>query len=637
MQTRSFFDSIALLKTVFLSISVLSGTLTFSSDTIHISEEADYFVQNNSMDFLLDREGNFSIHQVSSKSFQNKFSSQVPSSEKETKVYWIRIVVRAGSLPNAQWVLEHYNSYANKIEVFGQDRGIYKSYGVVGSTALFSSRKIRYKNPTYEIKLHNGVQSFYIRLETQYYQSFVFSIKSYPVFINNILKNIYWYGGYYFMLLLMILYNLFIYISLRDKIYLFYILYILACFFDSVKVDFTGFAFFWPEYPFLNDIIYKYSRDILIVCLVLYAKSFLNISKNLPRFNLYINAVLIIHIAYSLLNKTPWVLYLEGIQLTMFGIIFSLVYTSAIKLFIAGHKTARFFILGFSILVAGFIIYYLWINLLLPTNEFTMHVLYFAILFEAIVFSYALSDKLGIEKKEKQESQRIAIGELKKNKKLQEMLIRELEEKEAIKDKVNRELESKIRDRTKELHESNALVKEANLKLQEQADKINEMNRILDLDNYKLKADIKEVAKARVLKYEVKFEDFNSIFPNKDSCFKFLEELKWQRNYECKKCHNNKYIPGQGFLSRRCTKCGYNESVTSGTIFHGIKFPVEKAFYITYLVYSTHGKITSVELSEALDMRQKTCWHFRKVVIDEIARKEELDIEKNGWEYLILT
>lgn len=73
---------------------------------------------------------------------------------------------------------------------------------------------------------------------------------------------------------------------------------------------------------------------------------------------------------------------------------------------------------------------------------------------------------------------------------------------------------------------------------------------------------------------------------------------------------------GQGKYKRKCTKCNHQESPTCGTLFHKVKFPILKAFYIVYYVATSKNGIASTELSRKLALRQKTCWLFKRKVME---------------------
>ncbi|NVJ45547.1 MAG: transposase, partial [Cytophagia bacterium] len=192
--------------------------------------------------------------------------------------------------------------------------------------------------------------------------------------------------------------------------------------------------------------------------------------------------------------------------------------------------------------------------------------------------------------------------------------INQQKENAELKDKVNKELEEKIKDRTRQLEEKNLLLASTNQKLIEQTKDINAINSKLDLDNWKLKNNIKEILQDRLINKNLNLEQFQKIFSDQQTCYRFLEKLKWGNGYHCSKCGNTKYNEGKTKFMRRCSKCGYNESVTSNSIFHGIRFPIEKAFFILYVTNNRQKEYTLDQLSEMLDLRRNTIWNFKKKI-----------------------
>jgi hypothetical protein len=86
-------------------------------------------------------------------------------------------------------------------------------------------------------------------------------------------------------------------------------------------------------------------------------------------------------------------------------------------------------------------------------------------------------------------------------------------------------------------------------------------------------------------------------------------------------------VPGKATQSRQCTCCRYVESPTAQTLFHKVKFDLLKAFYIVYFVSTNKKGITSTELSRKLNLRQKTCWGFKRKVMKAMESSENHPIE----------
>ena len=109
--------------------------------------------------------------------------------------------------------------------------------------------------------------------------------------------------------------------------------------------------------------------------------------------------------------------------------------------------------------------------------------------------------------------------------------------------------------------------------------------------------------------------EFQAQFSIEKDCLEYLCSLKWDAGFECKKCKHTHYCKGVKELDRQCTRCNYLESPTAGTLFHGIKFHLLKAFYMVYFISTNKKGITSTELSRKLDVKQKVCWLFKRKVM----------------------
>ena len=104
---------------------------------------------------------------------------------------------------------------------------------------------------------------------------------------------------------------------------------------------------------------------------------------------------------------------------------------------------------------------------------------------------------------------------------------------------------------------------------------------------------------------------FNQLFKTEENCLAYLSSLKWEEGYHCKRCNNDKYCQGKKPFNRRCTKCRYEESPTAGTMFDKVKFSLLKAFHIAFKISTKKKGMSSLELSNEFELRQKTCWEFK--------------------------
>jgi len=133
-------------------------------------------------------------------------------------------------------------------------------------------------------------------------------------------------------------------------------------------------------------------------------------------------------------------------------------------------------------------------------------------------------------------------------------------------------------------------------------------------------------------------QQLEEMFRSDEKCLEFLSLIKWSEGFVCKKCGHSNSCPGREPFSRRCTRCKAKETATNGTIFHGIKFPLSKAFYIAYQVCKGNEEISSYEFARRLSLRQMTCWNFKARIRHALAEMESLTTkERNSIEKILVS
>jgi len=118
----------------------------------------------------------------------------------------------------------------------------------------------------------------------------------------------------------------------------------------------------------------------------------------------------------------------------------------------------------------------------------------------------------------------------------------------------------------------------------------------------------------------IDLHEFDIQFADDGKCLEFLSHQKWKDGYVCRKCGNTNFCKGKTPFSRRCTKCKHEESATSNTMFHGCKISLAKAFRIAFLVCNKPD-ISTYKISQKIDIRQMTCWKFKKRITECIENR----------------
>ncbi len=585
----------------------------------------DFVLKGDYFDVFEDPEKKYSIEQISNPKFEgfSKKAILYAHNKNSQSAYWLKFSVKKSSADQKRFLLETYSPHTNLIEVFlpGTDGHYTMQNG--GENFKFSQRIYKTKNIVFDLPVNktDKIVTFYIRIDSKNYSSFDFRVKTINYFLFYITNEYYFLGLYYGILLIMAVYNLLVYFTVKDRVYLYYVFYVLSSAIITMTDDGLGFQYLWPDFPLLSRPIgYTIAPIILMLAFILYSTSFLNLKTRFYSLWQLIVFITFLYLLYFIIS----IFSLGEALPIVYTLPFLATYIVACISYVKGYKASRFFILGYSSILISIVIIQLRAEHIIEGGFFAVYSFNIGLVFEVVIFSFALSDRIKIIKKEGEQAQQVIIETLRVNKDLQE--------------KVNRELEEKVAERTQELSSKNKELEDVNNKLLELNNTINKINAGLDYDNWYLKKDIKNDLQARILEEEVPFEEFSKIFPEEHSCLKYLAEQKWKNFFSCRKCGNLKFTDSIDRTKRKCTVCGFVESATAYTLFHGVRFPLNKAFYLTYLFYKKDTGRNLSDLADLLGIRRNTCGKFRTKVIEsrEQFHKINKHLPLESWEDLVI-
>lgn len=118
--------------------------------------------------------------------------------------------------------------------------------------------------------------------------------------------------------------------------------------------------------------------------------------------------------------------------------------------------------------------------------------------------------------------------------------------------------------------------------------------------------------------------EFTETFKSDLDCKEYLGERKWGEGFRCRKCNHKRatILKGERTAHRMCTLCKREESPTSGTLFHRVRFGLRKAFFIVYEMSTSSKGLSSIQMANRYGISQKTAWYFM--------RKVRLAMESSG-------
>ncbi|MCU0352436.1 MAG: histidine kinase [Cytophagales bacterium] len=240
-------------------------------------------------------------------------------------------------------------------------------------------------------------------------------------------------GVYIGIVLVMIFYNLFVYASVRDKTYLFYVGYVF--FAGMVISDFQGYVFdlFWRHtlawVPFI-DFVPAMLGNIFAL---LFAWHFLDTPTHTPRMHKGIKlllalaaTILVAGFVTTLPGMQPYKVWLE---LSIQGVVFcSSVYMLGVGalLLYRQKRPALFYVLAWTVFLIGTVLFILQIDGLVPNNFLTENAIQIGSGIEAVLLSLALADRINIYKMEREKAQNRYIQQLQETEQVRSRIARDL-------------------------------------------------------------------------------------------------------------------------------------------------------------------------------------------------------------------
>ncbi|MCG9881101.1 MAG: sensor histidine kinase [Bacteroidia bacterium] len=249
------------------------------------------------------------------------------------------------------------------------------------------------------------------------------------------------YGAFMGVVFVMMLYNLFVFISTQDKNYLYYVFYILFIGLGQITLSGHLFSLILGSYP----IVVKYAIVILPACsglfAVLFIQKFLN-SRQLEPFLDKLLSVVAVSYGLAALVRILGFDQISGRMMDSIGMPGSIVvFILAFKVVNKGINSAKYFIGAWSIFITG-VVMFVFRNLgILPFNWITTYTLPIGATLEVALLSFALADKINTLQKQKQEKEKEALAAALENEKL-------IKEQNVI-------LEQKVQEKTYDLTKAN--------------------------------------------------------------------------------------------------------------------------------------------------------------------------------------
>jgi len=396
----------------------------FALGTINISPSIEKLDLGRHCETLEDPQGTLSIAEAADEAHDPLFvpsPGTIPNFGFTKSVYWARISMENHAGAARDLLLEVGFPLLDNVEFYILEKGKKTGFELLkkettGRDFPFTRRVIRHRNFVFSIHMPAGaVQTVYLRFKTADGMIFPMTLWTPPSFMKKTQREQFAFGIYYGIILIMILYNLFIFFSTRDRNYLYYVLYIF--FFGMFQMAMNGLAvqYLWPEFPWWAIHANPFLIGMSILMSTFFTMHFLDTAYYTPVADKLLKilmglsgvlAVLALVISYSITIVAGQILPLACILIAI---------PTAVIILKKGNRSARFYLIAWSTFLVGIILSTLRVMGIIPHNFLTEHGLQIGSGFEMVLLSLALADRINIMKKEKDDAQQELITSQQRN------------------------------------------------------------------------------------------------------------------------------------------------------------------------------------------------------------------------------
>jgi signal transduction histidine kinase len=392
------------------------------------------------LEIFEDKAGELEFRQIIHEKGFVKSTDDTPNMGLSKSTFWIRFSIINDTNDDIQF-LELGHPLIHSSSLFTLDGENVKTESYL-ETDVFGDRAVKHQNLVFKLNIPPGGRNdYYLKVKALNQVILPLIVRDQERLFESTQIGETISGIFVGIILVMVLYNLFIYFSTHDRSYLFYVLYVLSV--GLAQTSLTGYAYkyIWPSSPSFNSVATIWFSGFAGVFAMFFVKSFLQLPEKWPTGVKIINVIIVLYSSTGLLN-------LAGFELLSFRAVDVSGGVGAVGLFIIGiklskedNRPAKLFLLAWTLFLLGLFLMVLRNINILPYNIFTTYTMQLGSILEVVLLSIALADKINILKKEREESQ---ANEL-----------RVSQENQRIISEQNASLELKVKERTIKLVKTN--------------------------------------------------------------------------------------------------------------------------------------------------------------------------------------
>jgi signal transduction histidine kinase len=388
-------------------------------------------------EYLIEKNEAFDIEKIIKSQDFKRVESSTKNFGINNKIVWLKYDVINKSGENTRYFSIN-NSSLDKLDIYLVQNEQMVDHQGGGRFQGIQDRLIPSKNLVFEIQLEQDeLYTIYMRIESVNKKVILATISDLQSVHFQIQKENLFFGIFTGVLFGLLFYNLFLYFSIKDKLYLIYVIHTLFAWLAQAAILGYTQELIWPDNEWINLRSGVVFSSLVSIAGIWFLRIFLFTKIYLPKLDkgfyfiyavygfILVNALFIsLTLSYQVLLVTQSVVVLYVLFVAIF------VWTK-------GYSPARYYLLAWSFFMLSILWFVLSEMGVLSYTVLTAFIMPLGSTLEVILLSFALADKINVLIKEKEKEQTDKLYILKENERL---IIKQ-----------NENLEEKVKKRTEEL------------------------------------------------------------------------------------------------------------------------------------------------------------------------------------------
>ncbi len=418
---------------LFIFTPLSAENIDFSNTNQNVWDKSEIYVDSNFLSFI-DVKNNAKFKSNTLEHFNLGFVKD--------KSVWIKLIFENKTEREISNILEVKNPLLEKVVLYNNDKKTIRGM-------LHTQQNQTTINPSFELTLKpSEIATYYLHISNKTTAlRFALLLKDKELFLHDDYVQQTLIMIFFGIIISLLIYNAFIYFFTKNRAYLYYSFYLSALLYQQLTYLGITPLFFSKSFVHIDNLIVVLKVNIMYIMAAIFAQSFLQ-TINYPTINRVYKYIIFIAIIEIPLFGTQSFYYPEvGILTGLFFVIFNIY--AGVYIYLDGYKQARFFVVGWSILVIIFTLMILdGLGVISIMYKYSNLIMYFTAL-EALVLSLAFSDHYRILRKEKDIADEKLVQTLKDSKKTieKEITIQTIELSSALRS--NKTLLKELQHRTK--------------------------------------------------------------------------------------------------------------------------------------------------------------------------------------------